>query len=56
MIEKMGPSTDPYRTPRMTGDEGDKRCGIEMEDVRDDKYEVNRWRETEDMPNKLERQ
>ena len=44
---------EPCLTPHVTGDERDKCGGIEIEDVQG-KYEVNQWREREDMPNQLE--
>ena len=48
-LKRMGPMT--WGTPQVRGDEG----GITTADVRDEKSEVNHWREREEIPNELER-
>ena len=39
----------------MRGDEGELCAGIPTVDVRDERYEVNHYIETEEMPNQVER-
>ena len=39
----------------MRGDEGELCGGIPTVDVRDERYEVNHFSETEEMPNQEER-
>ena len=45
----------PWGTPQIRGDEGELCAGIPTVDVRDERYEVNRCSETEEMPNQVER-
>ena len=40
-IEQKGPRTEPWGTPHVREDEGERCGGMETADVRDDKYEVN---------------
>ena len=35
------PRTEPLGTPHLREDEGERCCGMETADVRDDKYELN---------------
>ena len=46
----IGPRTEPWATPHVREDEGERCGGMETADVRDDKYEVNHRREREDKP------
>ena len=46
-LNRIGPITEPWGTRHVREDEGE-RCGeMETADLRDDKYEVNHWRERE---------
>ena len=40
-MKRTGPRTEPRRTPKVRGDEGELCEGIPTEDVRDERYEVN---------------
>ena len=40
-LNRIGPRTEPWRTPHVREDEGDRCGGMETADVRDDKYKVN---------------
>ena len=54
-MKRTGPRTEPCGTPQVRGDEGEL-CGvIPTVDVLDERYEVNHYCETEEMPNQVER-
>ena len=53
-MKRTGPRTEPCGTPQVRGDEGELCGGIPTVDVRDERYEVNRFSETEEMPNQVE--
>ena len=50
----MRPMTEPCRMPQVRGDDEERWGGMAMADMRDEKNEVNHWREREDKPNQLE--
>ena len=54
-MKRTGPRTEPCGTPQVRGDEAELCGGIPTVDVRDKRYEVNYCRETEEMPNQVER-
>ena len=54
-IERTWPRTEPCGTPHVREDEGELCRGIPTVDVGDDIYEVNHCRETEEIPNQVER-
>ena len=54
-MKRTGPRTEPCGTPQVRGDEGELCGGIPTVDVRDERYEVNHYSETEEMPNQVER-
>ena len=55
-MNRAGPSTEPWETPQVTGDEGELCGAIPTVDLQDERYEVNHCSETEEMPNQVERQ
>ena len=46
-FKRTGPRTEPWRTLKVSGDEGELCEGISTVDVRDKRYEVNYCSETE---------
>ena len=40
-LNGIEPRTEPWRTRHVREDEGERCCGMETADVRDDKYELN---------------
>ena len=40
-LSRIGPRTEPWETPNVREDEGERCDGMKTADVRDDKYEVN---------------
>ena len=40
-LNRVGPRTEPWGTPYVREEEGERCSGMETADVRDDKYEVN---------------
>ena len=40
-LNRIGPRTEPWGTPHVRVDKGERCCGMKTADVRDDKYEVN---------------
>ena len=54
-MKRTGTRTEPCGTPQGGGDVGELCVGIPTVDVRDERYEVNRCNETEEMPNQVER-
>ena len=54
-MNRTGPRTEPCVTPQVRGDEGELCGEIHTVDVRDERYEVNHCRETEEVPNQVER-
>ena len=54
-MKRTEPRSEPCGTPQVRGDEGELYGGIPAVDVRDERYEVNHCRETEEIPNQVER-
>ena len=54
-MKRTGPRTEPWGTPQVSGFEVELCGGIPAIDVRDERYEVNRCSETEEMLNQVER-
>ena len=54
-MKRTGLRTEPCGTSEVRGDEGELCGGIPTVDVRDERYEVNRYSETEEMPYQVER-
>ena len=54
-IERNWAEREPWGTPQVRGHEGELCGGIPTVDVRDERYEVNNFRETEEMPDQVER-
>ena len=44
-LNRIGPRTEPWVIPHVREGEGERCSGMETADVRDNKYEVNHWRE-----------
>ena len=40
-LNRIRPRTEPWRTPHVREDEGERCGGMKMADVRDDRYDVN---------------
>ena len=54
-MKRTGPRTEPCGTPQVRGDKGELCRGIPTVDVRNERYEVNHYSETEEMPNQVGR-
>ena len=54
-LYRTGPRTERWATLQVRGDEGELCGGIPTVDVRNERYEVNHYSETEEMPNHVER-
>ena len=54
-MKRTEPRTEPWGTPKVIGDEGELYGGIPVVDVLDERHEANHCRETEEMPNQVER-
>ena len=54
-LKRTGPRTEPCRTPQVRGDEEELCGGIPTVDVRNERYEVNDYSETEKCQNQVER-
>ena len=55
-MERPGPRTEPWGTPKLRGHEGKMRGAMATADVRDERYGMNQCSEREEMPNQVDRQ
>ena len=55
-MKRTGPSTEPWGTTQVRGNEEKMYGGMAMADVRHERYEVNQRSERETMPNQVDRQ